>query len=469
MRALSTRVRTVLALLGLAGWPALYGALAEDPLAAKLEVDMERLSALRREIGDEKVPMVKRLNELETESLDARKAFDAVKRKLDTRNLDINNLRNENKAREQERNYLSNLLGEYIRNLETRIHIAELDRYREIFEAARLAPENGGLSAEEIFRTQTEVVWKSLERLEGLLGGDLYAGRAAGENGLIEQGTFLLLGPVAYFASDDGDLVGVAEQQLGSLEPSVRDYADPTYGPMTATLIETASGHMPFDGSLGNARKVEETRETFAEHLAKGGAVVYPIGALAGLVLLLAAGKWIALTLVPFPREKQLQGLFDAVSRSDRPAVADVVERIKGPVGRMLRAGAEHLDDPRELMEEVMYEKMLDSRFRMNRGLPFIAVGAACAPLLGLLGTVTGIISTFKLLTIFGSGDIKMLSAGISEALVTTECGLYVAIPSLLLHAFLSRKAKALLDRMERVAVGFLGEASKARVRRKAA
>jgi hypothetical protein len=69
---------------------------------------------------------------------------------------------------------------------------------------------------------------------------------------------------------------------------------------------------------------------------------------------------------------------------------------------------------------------------------------------------VTGIINTFKLITVFGSGDVKTLSGGISEALITTEFGLIVAIPSLLLHAFLSRKARRIVDGMEKAAVSML-------------
>ncbi|MDZ4197715.1 MAG: MotA/TolQ/ExbB proton channel family protein, partial [Kiritimatiellia bacterium] len=128
-----------------------------------------------------------------------------------------------------------------------------------------------------------------------------------------------------------------------------------------------------------------------------------------------------------------------------------------GPAGLLLGAGAENLGGSKDLMEEAMYERMLEIRFRLHRGLPFIAVGAATAPLMGLLGTVTGIISTFKLITVFGSGDVKMLSSGISEALITTEFGLLIAIPALLMHAFLFRKAKAILDHLERLGVMFIG------------
>src|SRR5262249_27227319 len=77
-------------------------------------------------------------------------------------------------------------------------------------------------------------------------------------------------------------------------------------------------------------------------------------------------------------------------------------------------------------------------------------------PLMGLLGTVMGMIATFKLISSFGSGDPKVLAAGISEALVATATGMMVAIPSLLLHAFLSRKAKGIIGSMEQLAVRFI-------------
>ena len=107
------------------------------------------------------------------------------------------------------------------------------------------------------------------------------------------------------------------------------------------------------------------------------------------------------------------------------------------------------------MWEEIMYETMLETQPRLERFLPLIAITAATAPLLGLLGTVTGMINTFKLITLFGTGDAKSLSSGISEALITTEFGLIVAIPALILHALLSRKCQAILAAMEKYAVIF--------------
>ena len=122
----------------------------------------------------------------------------------------------------------------------------------------------------------------------------------------------------------------------------------------------------------------------------------------------------------------------------------------------MLNIGLEHINEDNALVEEVMYEEMLTTRLKVEKYTPFIAVCASSAPLLGLLGTVTGIINTFKLITVFGSGDVKTLSGGISEALITTALGLIVAIFSLILFAFLSRKAKTIMDRMEKIAILFM-------------
>ena len=140
---------------------------------------------------------------------------------------------------------------------------------------------------------------------------------------------------------------------------------------------------------------------------------------------------------------------------------------IRGPAGEMLSAGIEHIQEPRDLVEEIMYEKILAAKLKLQSFLPFVAISASSAPLLGLLGTVTGIINTFKLITIFGSGDVKTLSGGISEALITTEFGLIVAIPSLLFHAFLSRKARGMLDQMEKAAVSLINQLTKNSVRKK--
>jgi biopolymer transport protein ExbB len=111
----------------------------------------------------------------------------------------------------------------------------------------------------------------------------------------------------------------------------------------------------------------------------------------------------------------------------------------------------------------MLFERILRVRPRLERFLPFLAITAAAAPLLGLLGTVIGMIKTFQLITIFGTGDAKSLSSGISEALVTTALGLCVAIPTLILHGALSRMARHKVGLLEQISVAFVNGVSSLR------
>jgi len=441
---------------------------ASTAMQQQLEQALRELKELREKIAEEKVPLSRKLNELESELLTVRRTFQDTSRQLDRRTLDLSNLRSEIEQRRQEATYLSNLLSEYIRNFESRLHIAESQRYEDAIEHAKLAPENDNLSQQQLFEAQAAIVDQSLTRLEDILGGTRFDGTAVNDDGTVKPGTFAMLGPAALFRSNDGEDVGTVDQRLGSLEPSIIGFEKPQQQDAAAQIVAGTGKMFPFDPTLGNAHKIEASEDTLWQHIQKGGPVMVPIFALAGAALLVALYKWVGLALVRKPAQKQIDALLGAVARKDSQAAKEHAGAIKGPAGQMLTTGVEHMDEPRDLIEEVMYEKVLSTRLKLQRLLPFIAITAAAAPLLGLLGTVTGIINTFELITVFGTGDVQTLSGGISEALITTEFGLIVAIPSLLLHAFLSRKARSVVDQMQKVAVSFVNQVDKSRERRHA-
>ena len=422
----------------------------------KLNQSLSELSQIRKSIADEKLPMVKELNLIEDDLLDIRLEHQEVIRKLDSRTLDLNNLRSEIKTRKDEKNYISNLLGEYIRNFQTRLHISEINKFNDMVNESTLAFENSNLSDTQIFSKQIALVESSIDRLTSLVGGTSFNGTAIGKDGLVKNGKFLLLGPVALFLSDDDSLVGIAEQQLGSLEPSVMPFMDVKNVEDIRKTVYAEKGLFPFDSSLGNARKIEETTESLFETIEKGGVVGYVIVLMFIAVLSLSIFKWVQLSRIPMPHEADFTPLLRAMLYDDFEKAKSFLKKIKGPTANMLNIGLEHINEDNALVEEVMYEEMLTTRLKVEKYTPFIAVCASSAPLLGLLGTVTGIINTFKLITVFGSGDVKTLSGGISEALITTALGLIVAIFSLILFAFLSRKAKAIMDRMEKIAILFM-------------
>jgi len=432
----------------------------------QLEDSLTELAMLQEQIAAEKIPLSQKLNDLEDELANVRREYQQTSRLLDSRALDLSNLRSEIKSRQEEATYLSNLLGEYIRNFESRLHIAEIQRYQQPLEEAKLAAENSGLSKQEIYAAQASLLAASLERLHDLLGGTEFDGTASDSSGSIHHGTFVLLGPAAIFQSDDGKNIGTAEQRLGSLEPTIIGFSDLADADAAAKVISDSTGLFPLDPTLGSAHKIEQTKQTMVDEFYKGGMVMYVIAGLAGLVLLVIILKFLHLFTISTPNPKKVYALLKDVAAHDQKGAIQKAKKLRGPVGKMLVAGVEHLMEPRELIEEVMYEKMMAAQLKLKSFLPFIAFGAASAPLLGLLGTVTGIISTFQLITVFGSGDVKSLSGGISEALITTKYGLIVAIPSLLFHTLLSRKARSIGNEMEKAAVALVNQIGKTPYRR---
>ncbi|MDY0247292.1 MAG: MotA/TolQ/ExbB proton channel family protein [Methanosarcina mazei] len=139
----------------------------------------------------------------------------------------------------------------------------------------------------------------------------------------------------------------------------------------------------------------------------------------------------------------------------------DFLKNKKGSTARLLKATVRNLDRNREHIEDIVAESILHESSRLDKFGSIILVMAGVAPLLGLLGTVTGMIATFDIITEFGTGDPKLLSSGISIALVTTELGLIVAIPLLMIGNLLGGWAERVKDHMEHSALHIINEYNK--------
>jgi len=144
------------------------------------------------------------------------------------------------------------------------------------------------------------------------------------------------------------------------------------------------------------------------------------------------------------------------VSGGSRDAADKAVKALKAPVRELFEAGLRHSGRPAEILEEHLQAVLLRQRLHFERRLPLLAVIATAAPLMGLLGTVVGMVKTFALITVFGTGNAGKLASGISEVLVATELGLVVAIPTLIAHGFLSQRIQKNLSLLERYALEFV-------------
>ena len=131
------------------------------------------------------------------------------------------------------------------------------------------------------------------------------------------------------------------------------------------------------------------------------------------------------------------------------------------PLGRVMKVGNDNLDKDIETLELKLAEAIMSERPAIERGINVVKIISVVAPLAGLLGTVTGMIVTFQQITLFGTGDPKIMAGGISQALVTTVLGLVVAIPTTLAHSFLQSSARSVVDVLEEQATGIVAEKAK--------
>lgn len=424
---------------------------------AETKAAVAELSALRESIAAKKIPISRRLTQLESEVQALRKEYDEKVTVVENREFSIDSLRKSVKLRNDENVYLKNTMNAYIKQFGTRIHAAELQEYKPMADAAEQILENASATDSEKLAEQLKVVRASLSRVKKLMGGATIKGEALANTGVQVTGTFVLAGPFAYFG-DGAETIGIAEsEQTNIASPFVISKGIPKDVLATIkTLTESGSGMMPVDASEGDALKLVLVQETLVEHIIKGGPTMVPLLGMAFFALIISLFKLFEILSVKSPRAGTLQRILDSLNAGNKQQALEAANSVDGPFGDLLVAGVEHADQEKELLEEVLYERLLAAQPKLERFIAFIALTAAAAPLLGLLGTVTGMIQTFKAITVFGTGDPATLADGISVALITTEYGLIVAIPALLAQALLSRIAKGKLGEMEQSSVAFV-------------
>jgi biopolymer transport protein ExbB len=268
------------------------------------------------------------------------------------------------------------------------------------------------------------------------------------ESGAIGTARLLELGPVKWFWDEQSEQSGLVRTADDFERASIVFAGAADAG--IAGLHRASEGVVTFDPTLSRALLLAEDQETLLEHLRKGGIWVIPILAFALFASTIAAIKAVWLYRLP-KLEPAIGQRVAAAVREGGDAVDALLREVDGPQAVLVEAA---LDEARpEQRDDRLYSALLEQRNRLERWLGAIAMTASVSPLLGLLGTVSGMIVTFRLMTLFGAGDAATVSAGISEALVTTELGLIVAIPALLAHALMSRKVKSYLGQLENDAV----------------
>lgn len=250
------------------------------------------------------------------------------------------------------------------------------------------------------------------------------------------------IGAFTVIGTSNGGQYLIADEQLGALRPPYRQPGEASM--LSGWLGSSSVALVGIDPSRGALLNIEAATPSIVERIQQGGTIGYIIIALGVVGLLIALWRLFALLQISAGMRRQL---------SDKLAAKD-----DNALGRVMIASLGDRTDA-ELLEARLDEAVLRELPAIERGQSIIKLLAGIAPLMGLLGTVTGMIATFQAITAFGSGDAKLMAAGISQALITTVLGLVVAVPLLLLHSWVASRSRELVHILDEQSAGIIAEA----------
>ncbi|WP_079253779.1 MotA/TolQ/ExbB proton channel family protein [Endozoicomonas arenosclerae] len=248
-----------------------------------------------------------------------------------------------------------------------------------------------------------------------------------------------------------GTFNAIADGKYLNYSPAVGKFQELSRQPDSSILSsvegleQSTSGFVPFyvDPSRGQILSLLVQSPSVTERIDQGGVVGYVILGLGALGMLLALFCYLNLTRIGLGINKQ--------QKSEQV--------IKGnPLGEIMQTYQDNRESDLETLELKLDEIIMRSAPSIERGVGSIKLIASVAPLLGLLGTVVGMIATFQAITLFGTGDPKLMANGISEALVTTMLGLVVAIPTLFAHSLVQSKSRRMIQVLEEQSAGFIAK-----------
>jgi len=252
------------------------------------------------------------------------------------------------------------------------------------------------------------------------------------ERSVVRVGVFNLVGDNKFLTYGKGGIAELPRQPEGR-------YVE------QATSLSSASGQpvvFALDPTQGTLLGAAVENPSLAERVEQGGLVGYIILGVGALAALIAIFKIITLFAVSAAVNKQAKN----------PKTPSA----KNPLGRVLKSVKDNPTNDTEAMELRLSEAIMKETPKLTSWLMFLKIVSVVAPLAGLLGTVLGMIETFQSITLFGAGDPKLMAGGISQALVTTVCGLVVAIPIVLLHTAAASKAKRVEEILEEQSAGMV-------------
>ncbi|WP_435275752.1 MotA/TolQ/ExbB proton channel family protein [Psychrobium sp. nBUS_13] len=397
----------------------------ESDLVNDIKKAQTALNKTQSNIAKQSAQLNRQTHDAEQAVVSLRKKTSAARRLMDEQTLSLTTLEKRLATWQQQDTYQRNLLARFSQQ-------------------QKMPQSTGDAFSNESLATLSS----AFNRLRSHLNPQWQTTSVVAQDGAIKPLSTLAIGPVSWF-------IDQTNQQAGFLahEPTMTKQGLLLGNDEFKQLNLLAKGQqaqISFDPTLTRALKIAQSQESVVSHVEKGGIWVLPIIAFGIFALLISLAKGAQLirlpTLLPALAER-----LSHIDGNDASQLNQFAEQVKGMQRQLIDITLK--SPPGQQRDDQLFSALLMQKHTLEYWLGAIAITAAVSPLLGLLGTVSGMIETFKLMTLFGAGDASAVSGGISEALVTTELGLVVAIPALLMHALLSRKVKTYYGGLESCAV----------------
>ena len=405
----------------------------------------------------EESQLIREVTALDKQVYDLNKEYSRLNKEEQLRTRKKAQLDNLLEKREIEFDYNKGVFDRYLRESPNKFQAAEVQELKAKYDNYRSEIVAAGDDVAKRIEVSLPMVEEGIERVLKLAGGAQFSGKAQSADSRVIEGDFVVVGPMGFFSAKDGSLSGATDKLSGAVEfPAILA----SEGSTVNEFVKSGKGVIAVDGSLGKAYKLEKATKGLKDYIDGGGYVGYAIVGLGLFSILVALFKFVEINLFHVPNRKMINKFLDVKLSGDVEGAQAIANKIPGLSGKMVVTGEKYFHSKRRILEDALYEKFTAIPPFLERGLPFLSLVAASAPMLGLLGTVLGIMKTFALMSEGGSSDIKVISGGISEALITTFMGLVVAIPVLLLHGFLKGMAKGKAGDAEGVAMSIINGTS---------
>ncbi len=420
---------------------------------ARIDAATRTLNDTRVRIGEEKIPLLNQQRDVENRILNLRAEVSSLETAEATFANDRARREQEAEAQRLNISFFAGAAAEGLTTLSSSLGNVEVESWQDqVGELRNRLDPAGGVPDVTAAVETAELLF---DRVQTLIGGHVREGMAVsdGDHDLV-SGKFIFLGPETLFVGDNG-LTGTVRARDEGAAPLV--YPLPGWDSDEANALAAGQPSVfPADVSGGKALQLAESQGDWIDHINKGGIVGYAIIGLGFFALLTGIIKFVDLGNLSVDKPAATLPFLESIAASGAAEAQSKLSGLRKTSRELFATGLRHLAKPKEVIEEHLHAYILRERLHHERWLPMLAVIAAASPLLGLLGTVVGMVKTFTLITVFGTGNAAKLSSGISEALVTTELGLTVAIPTLVLHGLLSYRTQKNLSLLERYGVEFI-------------